>query len=35
MSRIDIEDDQKVVLCCANFNPEDFKQDLKVTELQC
>ena len=33
--RVDIEEDQKVVLCSPHFNPEDFKQDLKVSQLQC
>ena len=34
MRRVDIEENQKVVLCSAHFNPEDFKQDLKIIELQ-
>ena len=34
MRRVDIEENQKVVLCSAHFNPEDFKQDLKISELQ-
>lgn len=27
MRRVDIEEDQKVVLCSAQFNSEDFKRD--------
>ena len=32
---VDTEEDRKVVLCSAHFNPEDFKRDLKVSERQC
>ena len=33
MRQVDIKKDLKVVLFSAQFNPGDFKQDLKVCEL--
>ena len=32
MRQVDIEGDQKVVLCSAHFNPEDFKKKQKLND---
>ena len=35
MRRVHIEENKQIELCSAHLNPEDFKRDLKVSELQC